>query len=351
MSNAHTSVCSPCSPVHLCVSRGFCIWYGDGETSVYPIGLGLGGNSSSVRHFGVCQYIHCVSLWVDSYWTGYFWMFLMPHAVVPFFVVPLCLRPLLQHSSDYHSPVTGVYSSLSFLSLVTVPPPWWGFLQHWVRVVWFCCHCWCQGALEVLLALPLCYSSNLHLHASSGLCQLCHGFSTGRFLFQSWVFHCFVYYMFGVCSGAMLDATLTYGGSTIGVCTLATLGAYSWQAYMQPGDGHWSTLGMHRVAASSTTLSRGSLLLLNQLFPSHPIYMVGHMAFGVLAESHLVLLPSLHGVEESSFPGLGPSDDMVDSVSAMGIKPVIRVWWLGIRWWVYCHLVSRVVCCSFPHLS
>ena len=30
-------------------------------------------------------------------------------------------------------------------------------------------------------------------NASSGLCQLCHGFSTGRFLFQSWASYHFVY--------------------------------------------------------------------------------------------------------------------------------------------------------------
>ena len=40
---------------------------------------------------------------------------------------------------------------------------------------------------------------------------------------------------------------------------LQPLGAYPWQAYVQPGDGHWPTPGMHRVAAPSTTLSRGSL--------------------------------------------------------------------------------------------
>ena len=66
--------------------------------------------------------------------------------------------------------------------------------------------------------------------ASSSLCQLCYGFSTGRFLFQSCVSHHFVYYMFGVHSGgcflllgAELDAIFTYGGSIIRVCTFVTL--------------------------------------------------------------------------------------------------------------------------------
>ena len=51
-------------------------------------------------------------------------------------------------------------------------------------------------------------------------------------------------------------------------------------AYVQPGDGHQSMPGMHRVAAPSATLGGGSLLLLIQLFPKHPIYLVGHTALG-----------------------------------------------------------------------
>ena len=38
-------------------------------------------------------------------------------------------------------------------------------------------------------------------------------------------------------------------------------------------------------------------------------------------ESHLIPLPSLHDGEGSSFPGLVPSDAMVDSESVMSIKP------------------------------
>ena len=134
--------------------------------------------------------------------------------------------------------------------------------------------------------------------------------------------------MFVVCSGvyfllsgALLDAIFTPGAQPLGFAPLQPLGVYPWQAYVQPGDGHWPTPSMHRVAASSSALSRGSLLLLNLLFPSHPIYMVGHTALGGLAESHPIPLPSLHGGEGSSFPGLVPFDDMVNSESAMGIKP------------------------------
>ena len=75
---------------------------------------------------------------------------------------------------------------------------------------------------------------------------------------------------------------------------------------------------MHRVAAPSVTLGRGSLLLLIQLWPNH---LVGHTPLGASVESHLIPPPSLHDGEGSSFPGLVPSDDVVNSDSVMGIKP------------------------------
>ena len=47
----------------------------------------------------------------------------------------------------------------------------------------------------------------------------------------------------------------------------------------------------------------------------------GVYGFGGSTESHLIPLPSPHDVEGSSFPGLVPSDDAVNSGSVMGIKP------------------------------
>ena len=70
------------------------------------------------------------------------------------------------------------------------------------------------------------------------------------------------------------------GAQPLGFAPLQPFGVYQWQAYVQLGDGHWSTPGMHRVAAPSATFSGGSLLLLSLLFPNHPIYMVGHTALG-----------------------------------------------------------------------
>ena len=78
----------------------------------------------------------------------------------------------------------------------------------------------------------------------------------------------------------MLNAIFTHGDLAIGFAPLQPLGVNPWQAYVQPCDGHQLTPGVHRVAAPSTTLSRGSLLLLSLLFPSHPIYVVGHTALG-----------------------------------------------------------------------
>ena len=47
----------------------------------------------------------------------------------------------------------------------------------------------------------------------------------------------------------------------------------------------------------------------------------GAYSLGGSVESHLIPLPSLHDGEGSSFPGLVPSDDVVDSYFVMGIKP------------------------------
>ena len=57
------------------------------------------------------------------------------------------------------------------------PPPWLGFQQHQVSMMWFCHHCWHQGTLQVL-ALPLYGSSNLHLRC--------------LFSFMPWVLHLMV---------------------------------------------------------------------------------------------------------------------------------------------------------------
>ena len=47
------------------------------------------------------------------------------------------------------------------------------------------------------------------------------------------------------------------GAQPLGFAPLQPFGANPWQSYVQPGDGHWPTPGMHQVAAPSSGLSRG----------------------------------------------------------------------------------------------
>ena len=90
---------------------------------------------------------------------------------------------------------------------------------------------------------------------------------------------------------------------------------------MQPGDGHWSMPGMHRVAVPSATLGRGEPSATQSAVPQPSHLYGGAYSLGGSLESHSIPLPSLNDGEGSSFPGLVPSDDMVNSESVMGIKP------------------------------
>ena len=108
----------------------------------------------------------------------------------------------------------------------------------------------------------------------------------------------------GVCfllSGAKLDAIFTMGAQTLGFAPLQPFGVYPWQAYVQLGDGHWSTPGMHRVAAPSATLSRAEPSVTHSAVPQ-PSHLYGRAyRFGGSAESHPIPLPSLHDGEGSFF--------------------------------------------------
>ena len=76
------------------------------------------------------------------------------------------------------------------------------------------------------------------------------------------------------------------------------------------------------MAAPSTALSKGPYTTWSTVFqPFHN--MVGHTAWG--DQQSPSPLPSYHGWEGSSFPGLIPSDCMIDSESLVGIKLVIPV--------------------------
>ena len=108
------------------------------------------------------------------------------------------------------------------------------------------------------------------------------------------------------------------GAQPLGFAPWQPFGVYPWQAYVQPGDGHQSTPGMHRVAAPTATLGRVEPSATQ--FCCAPANWWGIQPWGSI-ENHLIPLPSLHDGEGSSFPGLVPSDDAVNPDSVMGIKP------------------------------
>ena len=72
---------------------------------------------------------------------------------------------------------------------------------------------------------------------------------------------------------------LPMGAQPLGFVPLQPFGVYPWQTYVQPGDGHQSTPGLHQVSAPSATLGRGSLLLLILLCAN---LLVGYTALGAL---------------------------------------------------------------------
>ena len=74
------------------------------------------------------------------------------------------------------------------------------------------------------------------------------------------------------------------------------------------------------MAAPHTAFSRGSLMLLRQLFTNHSSHMVGHTDSGAW-QSHPIPPPFLHGGDRSSFLGLVPPDDTVNSELALGVNP------------------------------
>ena len=250
----------------------------------------------------------------------------MFHAVVPFFVVPLCLRPQLPWLQILLLWWLWCLLVCHLFSLVTEAPSLMGLPltlgQSDVVLPPLLTPRYSGGVIGLTTVsqqqppslIPLQAYANNAMGSPQvgfffrGLPQFC-------ILYIWCLVWCLIYFQ--------VPCWMPYspmGAQPLGFAHLQPFGACTWQAYVQPGDGHQPTLGMHRVAAASTTSSSGSLLLLNQLLPSQTIYMMGHTALGAW-QGHPIPLPSLHGGEGSSFPGLVPSNDMVNSESVMGIKP------------------------------
>ena len=138
------------------------------------------------------------------------------------------------------------------------------------------------------------------------------------------------------------------GAQPLGFAPLQPFVVYQWQAYVQLGDGHQSMPGMHRVAAPSATLSRGGAFYYSVCCSPTIPFIWWAYSLGGLAESHPIPLPPLHDGEGSSFPGLVPSNDTVNSESVMGIKNSIYIY---IYIYIGEHVKSYVAYCISIHVK
>ena len=199
----HTQLLVPCASIcfrdisMICGHFPFC--WGVWGCSPSVGGLGASALEMSICSFcyiSVVHYVSCFEYGSDYYSSGYSGIFWPVISVI-------------SHSGSFPDRVSSKLGSAWSGSTTTLD----------AERLWRCS--W----------LSFCaIAANFLFNASSGLCQLSYGFSTGRFLFQNWASYHSVYYMFGVHSGicflllgAKLDALFTYGGSTIRVCTFATL--------------------------------------------------------------------------------------------------------------------------------
>ena len=178
-------------------------------------------------------------------------------------------------------------------------------------------------------------AANFIFNASSSLCQLYYGFSTGRFLFQSWASHHIVSYicLVSVLVSAFYFQVLSWmlyspmGAQPLGFAPWQPFGVYPWQAYVQPGDGQWPTPDMHRVAAPSVTLGRGEPSATHSAVPQ-PIG--GVYSLGGSIESHLIPLP-FHVMGRGLLFQVWCHQMMqLILILFWALNLVILVWWLGI---------------------
>ena len=108
------------------------------------------------------------------------------------------------------------------------------------------------------------------------------------------------------------------------------------------------------MSAPSNALSSGELLASHSAVPK-PFHLYGgEYSFKGLADSHLILLPSLHGGEGSSFPGCLPPNDMVNSELVVRIKPGVSGMMIGCQvdeftciWSVECFITQSNIYPSF----
>ena len=201
-------------------------------------------------------------------------------------------------------------------------------------------------------------------HASSGICQLCHGSSTGNFLSQSGAYHQFAYmclcliwqwFCFQVLCWMVYSPT---GVQPLGFVPLQPFRAFPWQ--------HMCILVIVIDQCQECSewllpplLWVGGTLSYWVSCPSAVPTIWWAYSFGDLTESHLIPSPLLHGREGSSFPGLVPPNNTVDSESVVAIQSadsgvVIGYqvdkfacsWsakWFGAHWHIYPGFMGKIL--------
>ena len=255
----HTPCTSVCPPYTICISvHPICleIFWG---VSVHMSGISVSVSTSICLSVNKSHVSCTPSLWLLPYWTGWLWMSAILLAV-PFFVAFIMSQASTTLATNTTPPVTVVSSGMSSLfSIVTMVPSLMGLPAT-------------SGQHEVVLPPPL---TPRHSGGAVGLATVLQQQPPSQMPLQAYANYAMgppqvgfffrvepptilYFYMFGVCSGvcfllsgAMLDAIFTYGGSTIGVCTISIL----WNLLMAGICATWQWSSAHtRYAQSGCSL-------------------------------------------------------------------------------------------------
>ena len=325
----------------------FPICHGDLGASVHPICLGsFGGISTSIRHPFISPSVHnshtscSPSLWVAS--------------VLNWMPVDICyascsssflcsfhyVSSFYYHGCDYYSSsdccvfhyiissLSGYNGSLLDGASHNIRSAWCGSTTTAdIKALWRCCWpCHCATAATSIS------------DASSGLCQLHHGSSAGRFPFQSWASLHFLFLYVWCLFWCMLSAFRCHAGCHIHLWGLNNWGLHYCKPLELPHGRHMCQLvmviGTHQVCTEWLSppllwVGGASSYSFSCPQPSH-LYGVVY-SFGGLAESHSI--PPLH-----CMVGRGLLFEVWFHLMTQltlnlcwALNLVILVWWLGMR--------------------
>ena len=365
-----TSVCplhpyAPPYPLYICTTLyticSICHWdLGGIFTPHMPWGLWGRGISASVRYFCVSTSI-CLSIQnsqtscFSSLWGCFFTGLDVCYASCCSFLYSVFIMSHVSNTTATITtpPVTVLCSGMSpLLSMVTMAPSLmglWATLGQY-DVVLTPRH---SGGVVGLSTVPHQQpQSQMPLQAYANYAM---GHAQVGYSFRVETPTILYFFMFDVCSGVcfllsgdMHDALFTYGGSTIGICTVATL----WNLPMAGICAAWQWSLAHTQVCTEWLLPPqlwvgGSLLVLNQLSSSHSNYMVGHTALGTWQR---VTFPAWWARGLLFQVWFHP---MTWSTLNLwwALNLVILVWWLGIRWMTLLAPGMKSHLLLFQHLS